>query len=200
MAVTIFGLTALTVAIFGLTEIAAYATQILPRSLAGETLDPYHPGNGTLSTLLRRSFLLEPELNPHPWASAPWGYYFLQTFTTVTILTIPLLALSRSANSKHDFAWFVTVLLLASPNTASYTFILLLLPVTLLLDEARARKRVFLVACYILLTYPTRSEWNWLFSKLWLLLALVAVAGQPLLAHAARWRQAAAGVFAALLL
>jgi hypothetical protein len=199
MTAALFGLAALAIVIFGWTDIAAFATQILPRSLAGETIDPYHPGNGTLSTLLRRSLMMEPELNPHPLASAPGAYFFLQTFAIVTIMVFPLLALRRSTNSKRDFAWFVIVLLLASPNTASYTFILLLLPITLLLDDAALSERLFLLVSYILLTYPTPGDWSRLFPKLWLLLALVVVTSRPYW-RMFRWRQAVAAVSLAVCL
>ena len=53
-------------AIFGWKELAYFASAVLPRALRGETLDPYNPGNGSLSTLLRITFVTEPELNPHP--------------------------------------------------------------------------------------------------------------------------------------
>ncbi len=187
MAAALFVLALLAIVMFGWTDIAGYITQILPRSLAGETIDPYHPGNGSLSTLLRRALVMEPELNPRPLADAPGAYFFLQAFTTGTILIFSLLTLRESANPKRDFAWFVVVLLLISPNTASYTFILLLLPITLLLDEAAASARVFLLASYILLTLPIPGNWAWLFPKFWLLLALVAVVGRPYWGRV-RWR------------
>ena len=187
----------LAIAIFGWADVAAFATQILPRSLAGETIDPYHPGNGTLSTLLRRSLMMEPELNPHPLVNLPGAYFFLQVFASILILGFSLLPLLRSTNGKRDFAWFVIVLLLASPNTAAYTFILLLLPIALLLDEATLGERVFLVVSYVLLTYPTPREWSWLFPKVWLLLALAGVAGRPYW-RLVRWREAWALVLVAV--
>jgi len=199
MAAALLGLAALAIVIFGWTDIAAFATQILPRSLAGETIDPYNPGNGTLSTFLRRSLMMEPELNPYPLASAPGTYFFLQAFTIVTILMLPLLALRRSTNSKYDFAWFVIVLLFASPNTAPYTFILLLLPITLLLEEAALPERLFFLVSYILLTQPTPDGWSRLFPKLWLLLVLLAVASRPYW-RMFRWRPVLAGTSLALCL
>jgi hypothetical protein len=197
MATALVALAALAIVLFGWADISGYVMQILPRSLAGETLDPYHPGNGTLSTLLRRALVMEPELNPHPLADAPGVYFFLQAFATVTILAFSLLALRQSSNSKRDFAWFVVVLLLISPNTASYTFILLLLPITLLLDEAAPPERLFLLVSYILLTFPVPGNWAWLFPKLWLLLILAVVVGRF---YRVRWRIAAAGVSLAVLL
>jgi Glycosyltransferase family 87/WD40-like Beta Propeller Repeat len=179
MLLTIIGSVVLAIAIFGWRDIAYFGTQILPRALEGETLDPYNSGNGTLSTLLRRSFVMEPELNPHPFRNAPVIYFFLQPFLTLGILMLPLLVLRRSNLLNRDFAWFFLALILASPNTASYTFILLLLPVLLLLEEATTNERVFLIGCYLLLTLPVLSRWNWLFPKVWLLVLLFGFAARP---------------------
>lgn len=197
MAAALLGLAIAAIAIFGWADLAAYATQILPRSLLGETLDPYHPGNGTLFTLLRRLLMLEPELNPQPLLNAPGAYFFLQAFAGAAILLFPLLALRRSANSKRDFAWFLIVLLLASPNTASYTFILLLLPVALLAEEATLPQQLFLFLSYILLNSRLPAAWTWLFPKLWLLAVLAVVAGLPYW-RMFRWRLAVAAISLAI--
>jgi len=71
MAVAVLALALLAIAIFGWRDVEYFATQIFPRAVQGETLDPYHPGNGTLSTLLRRTLIIEPELNPQPLWNAP---------------------------------------------------------------------------------------------------------------------------------
>jgi hypothetical protein len=174
---------AVAVGLFGWSEIVYFGREILPRALTGETLDPYNPGNGTISTLLRRTLMFEPELNPHPFLQAPWLFFFLQPLLTYAIVGIPLLALAQSTATKIDAAWFFVALLLASPNTASYTFILLLLPISLLVEQASRRKRLLLILCYFALTLPMRPSWNWLFPKVWFLLFLFILAG------ADYWRQ-----------
>jgi hypothetical protein len=114
------------------------------------------------------------------------------------IVVIPLLLLRRSGREKRDFAWFCIAILLASPNTASYTFILLLLPIALLLDEAGPIERVALLVCYVLLCWPMHPVW--LLSALLVLVAwhyaeflyrnelIVVVAGAMLVAIAIAWR------------
>jgi glycosyl transferase family 87/WD40 repeat protein len=179
MVATVAILLAMAVAMFGWGDIVYFARHILPRALEGETLDPYNSGNGTLSTLLRRSFVMEPELNPHPLWNAPGLFFFLQPFLTLTILVLPLFALRRSTWLNRDFALFFVVLIFASPNTASYTFILLLLPLVLLLEEASMKQRVLLISCYILLTLPMAPWWKWLFPKVWLLILLLVIAAAP---------------------
>jgi hypothetical protein len=162
--------TAAAVLLFGWNDLAYFALHILPRAAQGATLDPYNSGNGTITTQLRRAFLPEPELNPHPLWNAPWLFFFLQPFVTLLILLIPLLLLGRSNSPKRDFAWFCIALLLVSPNTASYTFVLLLLPVALLLDEAGRIEGAVLLSCYVLLCWPMHP--------VWLLLALLILVGR----------------------
>ncbi len=171
------GLTA--VAIFGWHDIAYFATRILPRALEGETLDPYSSLNGTLPTLLRRAFVLEPELNPHPLWNAPHLFFFLRPFSTLLILALATLAVRKSSNRARDFALFFVAVMLISPNTGSYTFVLLLLPVILLLNETTLPQHaLFLIFSYVLLGIPLTPAWSWLFPKIWLLLGLFLYAGR----------------------
>jgi hypothetical protein len=165
-------------AMFGWADLAYYATQVFPRSLEGGSVDPYHPGNATLSALLRRSIVEEPELNPHPLWNAPWLFFFLRTLATLAILVFTLLgvALKRTRTERRDYAWFMIAVVLLSTSTGSYTFILLLLPLVLLLEDAGRWEGVFLLACYILLTLPLRPAW--LFPKVWLLLLLFIALGR----------------------
>ena len=178
LGMAIAGLILLGVALvlFGPADVHYYATQILPRSLEGGSIDPYNAGTPTLSTMLRRAFVGEVELNPHPMWNAPGLFFFLRTFTSLTIAALLFLGTStRRSSERRDFAWFVIAVLLLSTSTASYTFILLLLPLVLLLEEAGPRERVFLVVCYVLLTLPLHPIW--LFPKVWILIALFVFVG-----------------------
>jgi hypothetical protein len=114
------------IAMFGWRDVLFYATQILPRSLEGGSVDPYHMGNPTISTLLRHTFMPEPELNPQPLWNSPWLFFFLRTLAlfVLVLFTFLGLALHRAGNEKRDFAWFVILVLLLSTSVASYTFIL----------------------------------------------------------------------------
>lgn len=193
MAVALVGMALLAVALFGWSDVRHYATQVLPRTLEGGSIDPYNPGNATLSTLLRRAFVSEPQLNPNPILNAPWLFFFSLPAVQLGLLVFTALgiALRRSPDIGHDFAWFVVTLLLLSSSVGSYTFILLLLPTALLLKDAPFWKRAFLIGCYILLN--ARLQPVWLFPKVWLLILLFTVAGMDLLLSIpARWAAAAA--------
>ena len=184
--------------LFGPADVYYYAKQILPRSLEGGSIDPYNAGTPTLSTMLRRASVGEAELNPHPLWNAPRLFFFLRTFTSLTIAALLFLGTSTQRSSKRrDFAWFVIAVVLLSTSTASYTFIILLLPLVLLLEEADSRESVFLVVSYILLTLPLHPIW--LFPKVWILIALFIFAGYRSWQGVAR-RIAIAAVAAAALI
>jgi hypothetical protein len=172
MIVAILSLGATAIAIFGWKDIVYYATQILPRTLEGGSIDPYNPGVPTYSTMLQHLFVAEPELNPQPLWNAPWLFFFLRPFVTLAIIVFASLGLviGRTTNERRDFAWFMIAVLLLSTSTAPYTFILVLLPVVLLLEDASLAESISLVACYVLLTYPLGLER--LFPKVLLLLIL----------------------------
>jgi hypothetical protein len=102
------------------------------------------------------------------------GLFFLRTFLTLAIIGFLSLqtSLKRTSN-KHDFAMFMISAVLLSTSTASYTFILLILPIVLLLEESGPMESVFLVLSYVLLTLPLHP--TWLFPKAWLLISLFLV-------------------------
>ena len=169
-------LVGLAVALFGVADVRYYAMQILPRSLEGGAIDPYNPGNPAFTTMLRHAFIGETELNPRPLRQAPQLYFFLRSFVSMSIVVFLALGAARKRTSeRHDFAWLVIAAMLLSTSVASYTFIILLLPVVLLLEEAAPWERTFLVAAYVLLSLPLHPVG--LFPKVWLLAALFVVVG-----------------------
>jgi len=177
------GISAVTV--FGWHGLTLYLTEVLPRSLTGETLNPFHPSNSTFASLLRRLFVLEPELNPHPFVDAPSVVVFLQCAITLTILAVPsLFALAnRNQMTKRVLAWWCIGVLLVSPNTASYTFVLLLLPVVLLLDEPGWKNRLYVLLPYVILCLPLNAAVSVVSPRAWLLLLLFVVAGRQQLLY-----------------
>jgi Glycosyltransferase family 87/WD40-like Beta Propeller Repeat len=180
MILATFVLAGAAIALFGFSDVHYYATQILPRSLEGAAIDPYDPGIPTLSNLLHRLFLREPELNPHPLWESPWAFFFLRTFISLLIALPLFLQTSLKPSSDcYDFAWFMIASLLLSTNLSSYTFLLLLLPLLLLLEDSEpdSWRTFFLVGSYVLLAFPLHPLW--LFPKVWLLVALYLFVGWP---------------------
>jgi glycosyl transferase family 87 len=176
----IFGavsLAALAVVLFGWSDTAYFASDVLPRALAGDSVDPYNAGYQTISAVLRRTFVLEPELNPYPVWNMPWIFFLLGPLVTLTLLALPLVC-ARADNFKRDFAWFLIAIVLASTTAVSYTLILLLLPVMLLLDSEGPMGRLLVLGCYAFAAMPLRPAWVPFFPKVWILLVLYYIAGR----------------------
>jgi Glycosyltransferase family 87/WD40-like Beta Propeller Repeat len=165
----------LAVRLLGLADLVYYVTQVLPRSLDGSSIDPYNAGVPTVSNMLRHFFVRDADLNALPLANAPWLFFFLRSLLTLALTVLLCLAPAMKPSSdRRDFAWFIVAALLLSTSTASYSFILLLLPTVLLLEESHGWESVFFVASYVLLTLPL--HFASLFPKIWvLLLVFVAI-------------------------
>ena len=177
-AAAVTGLAALTIAIFGWQAVWFFATTVMPRGLDGSVNDPYNPGWASMTAFLRHTLLTEAELNPHPLTQAPAAFFFLRGLYTLGVLGIALLVLGqRSQKPAHAFAWFTIVLFVLSPNTASYHYILLLVPVALLLKGASRLWGAGLICLYVAVELPLYSWDARYFPKAWLLLALMIYAG-----------------------
>jgi hypothetical protein len=168
---------AATIAVFGWADVQFYLVRVLPRTLEGGSIDPYNSGVPTVATLLRRLFVREPQLNPYPILDAPWLFFFAHTAVSLLLIAFATLgvAFKQDTDNTRDFAWFVIASVLLSTSTASYTFILLLAPVVLLLQKASPLKSAYLVGSYLLLTAPLPA--GFLFPKVWLLVVLFAIVG-----------------------
>jgi hypothetical protein len=171
-----------------------YTTQILPCSLHGETLDPYNLYAGSAAALLHRLFLFEPTLNPSPLFASTSIYSIVYPLWQVAIL-VPLLSLlSRPGNStgREQVEWgaFLLALLVLSPVPSSYHFVVMILPIVLLVDSLLRRSQTMLALIAIVLytlistidvvtgiaSYLHPAAATMLgFSRLWLLIALLAV-------------------------
>jgi len=189
------------IALFGWTDVHYYASQILPRSLEGEVIDPYSSRVGTLTAFLRHSLVMETDLNPQPLWNAPGLFFFLRPFAAVLILAFTLFGVASEGKEFHrrGFAWFTIAILLLSSNAASYTYILLLLPIVLLLEHATPEEKSFLVVSYIALNFFVMPEWLRFFPKLWLLAVLFFVEGRRFW-RALNPRPVAAALVAAILI
>ena len=187
------GFIGVTICLFGWSDVAYFGQHVLPRALAGDLIDPYNAGYQTLAALLRRTFLAEPELNPHPTWNAPQLYFFLAPLFTLALLAVPLIC-ANTANRKRDFAWFCVAIVLVSTSMGSYSFILLLLPVILLLDEASWAEGMIVLICYVVGAMPLRAAWVPLFPKLWVVLLLYFVAGRASVQAVRPWRVLTAAV------
>jgi Glycosyltransferase family 87/WD40-like Beta Propeller Repeat len=136
--------------------IHTYLTQVLPRSLQGEVLDPYNTHAASGAAFLHRLFIFEPELNPVPIYNSPGLYAVLYPLWQVAIL-LPLFAGIRSSSDKQvehlEWAAFVFALLLLSPVPSSYHFVVLIFSMALFVDVLVAKRERNIVAVAVTLYF-----------------------------------------------
>jgi hypothetical protein len=160
--VTVAALVVLGAAVLGTEVFRAYATGVLPRALAGEINDPYYLGGNSVTVLLRRLFVAQPELNPHPLANATFVYVLLQPFIQALILASAAWVMrpGRLARGSDTLAWgaFAVLPLVLSTATSTYHFCALILSTALgidfLLREGRAKGALVLGILHALICLP----------------------------------------------
>jgi hypothetical protein len=128
-------------------------------------LDPYNLASSSLSTLLHRLFIFEPQLNAHPALHAPWLFAVLHPAFQLALLLPAFLWIDpgKSSPARISLEWSALLLatLTLTPLPASYHFTVLVLPVAILcgylLKERRIALLVIVIALYLAAGYP---GWN----------------------------------------
>ena len=153
-----------------------YVAQIIPWALRGEALDPYSLVSNSLSSLLHRLFLFEPEWNPHPLLHAPAAFAVLHPLLQLLVLAPALYfatAPERDSRSLQlEWSTFLVALLAISTLPASYHFTVLILPVAVFAAEYlrtsdyRSVTLLFLLYAAICFPWWPRSFWDgwWAFT------------------------------------
>ena len=187
--------TAAAIATFGIGMHRIYLTQILPWALRGEAMDPYNAASNSLSALLHKLFIFEPQWNPAPLLHIPAAYAVVQPILQMLVLA-PAIYLSLPRNNdpqrlQIEWSAYIVALLAISTLPASYHFALLILPVAIvvavLLRENRTLHVGLLLIGYIGVCYPAwpRLELHGLWAllsvpRLYFMLLLCALFYVPL--------------------
>ncbi len=153
------------ISVFGWSLHRTYLLQVLPWTLRGEVLDPYNLGSSSLSTLLHRLFIFEPQWNAHPAFDAPWLFAILHPAIQLALLLPAFLWIDtgRSSPGRISLEWSALLLatLTLTPLPASYHFTVLVLPVAILCGYLMQQRRwallVTVIALYLAVGYP---GWN----------------------------------------
>ena len=153
------------IAAFGWSLHRTYLLQVLPATLRGEALDPYNLSSSSLSSLLHRLFIFEPQLNAHPALHAPWLFAILHPVLQLALLLPALIWIDTrdSSATRTSLEWAVLLLatLTFTPLPASYHFTVLILPVAIicgyLVRERRGALLIFVIALYLAVGNPL---WN----------------------------------------
>jgi hypothetical protein len=153
------------VAVFGWSLHRTYLLQVLPWTLHGECLDPYNLKSSSISVVLHRLFIYEPQWNPHPAWRAPWLCAILHPLLQLALLAPALLWIDPEDSSPVRVSLEWSALLFAtltiSPLPASYHLTVLILPMAVL-DAYLFRNRriglfVISILLYLAVGYP---DWD----------------------------------------
>ncbi|HEY4354764.1 MAG TPA: glycosyltransferase 87 family protein [Acidobacteriaceae bacterium] len=135
-AVALMATIGVSLAVFGLNLHRTYVQQILPWTLRGEGMPPYAVSYASISGLMHSLFLYEPQWNPHPWHSSPLVYALLQPTLQMLVLAPAILLIRRGDRSRErtllEWSALLTASLAISTMPASYHFVLVILPVSVL--------------------------------------------------------------------
>ena len=149
------------IATFGWELHRVYLAQVLQASLRGEGLDPYNLSAASLSSLLHRLFIYEPQLNPHPAINVAWLFAIFHPVLQMLVMAPALLLAERGSTDARrvrlEWAAIVAASLAISTSPGTYLFTLLIFPVCLMLEALPQGKhyvfKAVLAVAYAVATY-----------------------------------------------
>jgi len=159
-ALTIAAGLAISIAVFGWPMHRYYAQAVLPWALRGEALPPYLLSAASLSNLLHRVFLYEPQWNPHPWHHAPLAFAVAGPLVQMMILDPAILLVGRGEDRQRvplEWSLLLAATLAISTSPASYDFALLILPAAVLCGELAPRNALLAMLLFVGIGFP---GWN----------------------------------------
>ncbi|WP_158944211.1 glycosyltransferase 87 family protein [Granulicella sp. S190] len=155
----------ISIAVFGEQVNKVLLAQVLPWSLRGEGMNPYDPSTASIATLLHRSFIYEPQWNPHPTVHAAWAFAILLPLMQ-TVLFAPAILLvdpkgTTSQRTKLEWSAILLASLAISTLPAGYHFTLLILPVCLIWEVLQERRSSLIAPTSLLLLFAAIGYPGW---------------------------------------
>ncbi len=180
--------------LFGRNACLGFVQEVLPRGLRGETIDPYSIAWNSLSALLRRLLIAEPELNPAPVVHAPSLYALLHPLIHGLIFVAFMWVIGSKTEEcgrrKLEWAAYLFMLLLLSSQPGPYHFVALILTAVLVIDYLVAYQQtikagsvvvIYAFICGPLLRWPRIRAIGWSNLVFFPRLALMMLLGGVLL-------------------
>lgn len=160
-AITGIAATVVSVAVFGWNVHRTWLLEILPWALHGEGIQPYAP-SASITGVLHRLFLYEPQWNAHPWHLSILSYALLMPTLQMLVLAPAILLIRREDRTQSrillEWSALLTASLAVSTYPASYHFVLMVFPLcvlaSILLQRKRYRWLAALVIAYLGIGFP----------------------------------------------
>jgi hypothetical protein len=145
---------AVSISVFGWNVHRTYLREILPWTLHGEAMPPYVP-SASISGILHRLFLAEPQWNPHPWHYSPLAYALLLPALQMLVLAPSILLIRSEDNTRArvllECSALLTASLAISTVPALYNFVLMSFPVCVLAAILLQRKRYWWLTALLII-------------------------------------------------
>jgi len=116
-----------------------YLSEIIPKMGKGELNDSFTYYFQSAFMLLKRVFLYDGLLNPHPVYYHPWLFVFSMAVFKALVLAPVILLTIRCRDELFAFGVWVLASMLISPNGSSYSLIVLLIPLWAMAPATRIR-------------------------------------------------------------
>ncbi|MDZ7360820.1 MAG: glycosyltransferase 87 family protein [candidate division KSB1 bacterium] len=183
-----------------------FISEVLPRHLQGEIQDPFAIQFQSWNSLLRRMFVSSPSLNPQPPMESAFLFILLKNllfwfWLAAFIWMYRQTTFSNQAHQKlFEIGLIPLAVLLVSPGSATYHFLLLSLTVAcfvkILLDLNQPGRAIAVSVLFLIINLPHYMQMKkfatgWLtplgYTRLWLLLFFFALSVY-FFYRAANWR------------
>jgi hypothetical protein len=129
MVLSATAITTLSLLMFGVEVHRVFLNEVLSQASRGDWLGPYTLSQNSFITLWSHLFLIEPELNPHPWINSSTLYAVVQAGTVIFLVFSFLLSFrgtERAHSASLQWAALVPLLLLLSTTSgADYSCLLI---------------------------------------------------------------------------
>jgi Glycosyltransferase family 87/WD40-like Beta Propeller Repeat len=122
MVLSATAITSLSLLMFGVEVHRVFLNEVLSQASRGDWLGPYALSQNSFITLWSHLFLIEPELNPHPWINSSVLYAVVQAATVIFLVFSFLLSFrgtERAHSASLQWAGLVPLLLLLSTTSAT---------------------------------------------------------------------------------
>lgn len=154
-----------------------YLKEVLPKASNGEIATSFVDNYQSVFMFLKRIFVYESVENPNPFFRTDNIFLGVVFAFKIGVLTLGYFISKRVSNTFFAFSFWILAMILLSPYGSTYTFILLLFPLLVLLksDISKIKKIVFCGLLFLINNFPLsffiENDFPFSYLRLFLLLS-----------------------------
>ena len=147
--------------IFGLEVYKHFFTFVLPEHLSGQIQNPFSSVFQSWDSLLRKIFIYDATVNPSPLFHSAAGFIIAKFSLIIIIVSISVVIFVRTEKIRADnvlavqYALLIVTAMVLLPASATYHFLLLVVPVGILLsiEQQWNTFHTLLLGCYLVIGF-----------------------------------------------